>query len=111
MICSSVLYSFQLLRFSISRRTESGRFARTGIRSSVRCTGQVAPRSRRCAEVGSGMLPSLGAVEDDPGAEVGAEGFEAMLGAGRREERVARAERNARAAAGEGAAAAGDDVD
>src|SRR5262245_54461718 len=110
MICSSDLYSFQTQRFSSSRRTASDRRDRTGMRSSDRCTGQVEPRRRRWAEAGSGILSSLGAVKDDPSAEIGAERLETMLGAGGRKERISRSERNARAVAGESAMAAGDDV-
>src|SRR5262245_20882412 len=111
MICSSDLYSFQTQRFSRSRRTASGRQDRTGMRSSERCTGQVEPRRRRWAETGSGILSSLWAVKHDPGGEIAAKRLETMIGAGRRKERVARSERNARAVAGESAVAAGDDVD
>src|SRR5262249_20175870 len=111
MICSSFLYSFQMQRFSISRRTASGSDATTGMRSSERATGQVAPRRRRGASAGSAMFPSLGAVEHDPSAEIGADRFETMLRPGRREQRITRAERNSLAAAEERAVAARDDVD
>src|SRR5262245_66421394 len=110
MICSSVLYSFQTHFFSTSLRTASGRVAITGFLSSERATGQVVPRRRRVGvSAALDMLASLGAVEDDPGAEIVAEVQEPMLRARGGEKRVAGTERHPRAAAGEYATPVGDD--